>query len=140
MKLSACQAFSLFQTVPGCRAFRHSVSNMRSNRPLCLSISKDVIILHRTVAFKIFLFTCICTKSLPKIRLGISLGLEMAQVKRFICLDWVSATCRSQDSSRVNFIVRRNLGSRNWYFMSDESVLAAVKAFFFLDLGFYIVL
>lgn len=64
----------------------------------------------------------------------------MAQVKRFICLDWVSATCRSQDSSRVNFIVRRNLGSRNWYFMSDESVLAAVKAFFFLDLGFYIVL
>lgn len=64
----------------------------------------------------------------------------MAQLNRFICLDCVSATCRSQDSSRVKFYCPKKSGFEKLVFMSDESVLAAVKAFFFLDLGFYIVL
>ena len=38
VKFSDCRAFSLFNTVPGCRAFRHSVMFMRFQPSICRAV------------------------------------------------------------------------------------------------------
>lgn len=55
----------------------------------------------------------------------------MAQLKRFICLDWVSATCRSQDSSRVKFYCPKKSGFEKPIFHKWWISFSCCEGFFF---------
>lgn len=68
---------------------------------------------------------------------------EFERVARLLCCQDESRKCgelHNMFDPRIlhasHFGVRGNLGTRNWYFISDESVFAALNEFLFYISGF----